>query len=74
MKQQTLEIGDYILVIDDSEIQIGDLVFVDCPEVEVQDIRKVNDYYNEQFLFEGGGQIHMDYCKKIISQQTLENK
>jgi hypothetical protein len=60
-------------VVDDSEIAIGDTVLVDCSELEVLDIRKVNDYYNEQFLFEGNNQIHMDYCKKIIAHLPLNN-
>lgn len=57
--------ADHYLIVDDSDIEIGDLVYVNCPELETKDIRQVKDYYNEQFLFENGGQIHIDYCQKI---------
>jgi hypothetical protein len=73
MTHSIIKTDNYLLVVDDSEIAIGDTVLVDCSELEVLDIRKVNDYYNEQFLFEGNGQIHMDYCKKIISHLPLNN-
>jgi hypothetical protein len=73
MTHSIIKTDNYLLVVDDSEIAIGDTVLVDCSELEVLGIRKVNDYYNEQFLFEGNGQIHMDYCKKIISHLPLNN-
>ena len=71
MKHSIIKTDHYLLVVNDSEIAIGDTVLVDCSELEVLDIRKVNDYYNEQFLFEGNGQIHMDYCKKIIAHAPI---
>jgi len=73
MKKEIIYTADYALVVSDEEIKEGDLVFVDCSEVEVQDIRKVKDYYNEQFLFENGGQIHIDYCKKVIAHRPLKD-
>jgi alpha-amylase/alpha-mannosidase (GH57 family) len=73
MKKEIIYAADYALVVSDEEIKEGDLVFVDCSEVEVQDIRKVKDYYNEQFLFENGGQIHIDYCKKVIAHRPLKD-
>jgi hypothetical protein len=51
MTYEIIHTSDYLLVVDDSEIKKGDFVYVDCPEIEVKDIREVNDYYNEQFLF-----------------------
>lgn len=67
--------NDHYVVVDDSEIESGDFVYVDCSELEVNDIRKVCDCHNEQYFFEGGGQIHVDYCKKIThSTQPLEVK
>lgn len=71
MTYKITKTNNYLLVVDDSEIAIGDTVLVDCSELEVLDIRKVNDYYNEQFLFEGNNQIHMDYCKKIIAHTPI---
>jgi hypothetical protein len=50
----------------DEEIKEGDYVVVDCSEIEIEEVRLVIGYYNEQFLFDDRGQIHMDYCKKII--------
>ena len=66
---------DHYVVVDYSEIENGDSVYVNCSELGVKDIRKVSDYYNEQYLFEGGGQIHIDYCKKIThSTQPLSDE
>jgi hypothetical protein len=61
----------HILVISNDEIAIGDFVIVRCSELDITEVNKVNGYYNEQFLFEGRSQIHMDYCKKIIAHITL---
>jgi len=71
MKHNLIKTDNYLLVVDDSEIKEGNIVYVDCSEIEVRDIRKVKDYYNEQFLFDGGGQIHINYCKKIIAHLSL---
>jgi len=73
MKHSIIKTDNYLLVADDSEIAIGDTLLVESPELEALDIRKVNDYYNEQFLFEGNGQIHMDYCKKIIAHAPIND-
>jgi hypothetical protein len=55
-----------IYITDNSEIKEGDYVVVSCSEIEIEEVRLVIGYYNEQFLFDDRGQIHMDYCKKII--------
>ncbi len=55
-----------IYITDNSEIKEGNYVVVDCSEIEIEEVRLVIGYYNEQFLFDDRGQIHMDYCKKII--------
>lgn len=75
MKHNLIKTDNYLLVVDDSEIKEGNIVYVDCSEIEVRDIRKVKekvkDYYNEKFLFDGGGKIHIIYCKKIIAHLPL---
>jgi len=55
-----------IYITDNSEIKEGNYVVVDCSEIEIEEVRLVIGYYNEQFLFDDRGQIHMDYCKKVI--------
>jgi hypothetical protein len=55
-----------IYITDNSEIKEGNYVVVSCSEIEIEEVRLVIGYYNEQFLFDDRGQIHMDYCKKII--------
>jgi hypothetical protein len=55
-----------IYITDNSEIKEGDYVVVSCSEIEIEEVRLIKGYYNEQFLFDDRGQIHMDYCKKII--------
>jgi len=50
MKHSIIKTDNYLLVVNDSEIAIGDTVLVNCSELEVLDIRKVNDYYNEHEL------------------------
>jgi hypothetical protein len=55
-----------IYIASDEEIKEGDYVVVSCSEIEIEEVRLVIGYYNEQFLFDDRGQIHMDYCKKII--------
>jgi hypothetical protein len=59
--------ADHYLIVNDSDIETGDFVYVNCPELETKDIRQVKDYNEdeEQLLFENGGQIHIDYCQKI---------
>ena len=75
MKHNLIKTDNYLLVVDDSEIKEGNIVYVDCSEIEVRDIRKVKekvkDYYNEKFLFDGGGKIHIIYSKKIIAHLPL---
>jgi hypothetical protein len=55
-----------IYIISDEEIKKKDYVVVSCSEIKIEEVRSIKDYYNEQFLFEDGSQIHIDYCKKII--------
>lgn len=55
-----------IYITSDEEIKEGDYVVVSCSEIEIEEVRLVIGYYNEQFLFDDRGQIHIDYCKKII--------
>jgi hypothetical protein len=64
-----------IYITDNSEIKEGNYVVVDCSEIEIEEVRLVIGYYNEQFLFDDRGQIHMDYSKKIIltTDQDLIN-
>jgi hypothetical protein len=67
MPNNTLEtINQNIYITNDEEIKEGDYVVVSCSEIEIEEVRLVIGYYNEQFLFDDRGQIHMDYCKKII--------
>lgn len=73
MKNKLIHTPNYLLVVDDSEIKEGDFVLVSCSELEVIETLKVKGYYNEQFLFDDGSQIHMDYCKKIISHLPLND-
>ena len=73
MTHKLIHTPNYLLVVDDSEIKEGGFVLVSCSELDIIETRKVKDYYNEQFLFDGGGQIHMDYCKKIIAHLPLNN-
>lgn len=73
MTHNLIHTPDYLLVVDDSDICTGDMVLVNCTELEVLDIRQVTDYYNEHFLFDRDSQIHMDYCKKIIAHLPLNN-
>lgn len=55
-----------IYITSDSYINICDYVVVSCSEVNIEEVRFVTGYYNDQFLFDDKSQIHMDYCKKII--------
>jgi hypothetical protein len=55
-----------IYITNDEVIKEGDYVIVSCSEVNIEEVRIVTGYYNEQFLFDDKSQIHMDYCKKII--------
>jgi len=55
-----------IYITSDEEIKEGNYVVVSCSEVNIEEVRIVTGYYNEQFLFDDKSQIHMDYCKKII--------
>ena len=73
MTHKLIHTPNYLLVVDDSEIKEGGFVLVSCSELDIIETRKVKDYYNEQFLFDGGGQIHMDYCKKIIAHLPLND-
>ena len=73
MTHKLIRTPNYLLVVDDSEIKEGGFVLVSCSELNIIETRKVKDYYNEQFLFDGGGQIHMDYCKKIIAHLPLND-
>jgi len=64
---QSVNTGNqYIYITNDSDIIVKDYVVVSCPEVNIEEVRIVTGYYNEQFLFDDKSQIHMDYCKKII--------
>lgn len=58
--------GFNIYITNDEEIKENDYVIVSCSEVNIEEVRIVTGYYNEQFLFDDKSQIHMDYCKKII--------
>ena len=60
------KIGKELSITSDEEIKEGDFVVVNCSEIEIEEVRLVTGYYNEQFLFDDRSQIHMDYCKKII--------
>lgn len=71
MKHKIIKTDNYLLVVDDSEIKINNTVYVYCSEIEVEEIRTVYGYYNEQFLFNDKSQIHIDYCKKIIAHLPL---
>lgn len=65
---------DHYIIVDDLEIKIGDLVYVYCSEIEAEEIHKVAGYYNEQFIFVDGSQIHLHYCHKIThSTKPLED-
>jgi hypothetical protein len=55
-----------IYITSDEEIKENDYVIVSCSEVNIEEVRIVTGYYNEQFLFDDKSQIHMDYCKKIV--------
>jgi hypothetical protein len=55
-----------IYITSDEEVNVNDYVIVSCSEEEIEEVRVVTGYYNEQFLFDGKSQIHMNYCKKII--------
>jgi hypothetical protein len=57
--------GSHLYFVSTIEPKVGDWVYVNCSEVEVQEIRQITGYYNEQFLFDDKSQIHIDYCKKI---------
>ena len=50
---------DHYIIVDDLEIKIGDLVYVYCSEIEAEEIHQVAGYYNEQFIFADGSQIHL---------------
>jgi hypothetical protein len=65
-KSQRLCKNQHVYITNDEEIKEGDYVFVNCSEEEIEEVRLIKGYYNEQFLFEDKGQIHIDYCKKII--------
>jgi hypothetical protein len=56
----------HLYITNDEEIKENDYVIVSCSEVNIEEVRIVTGYYNEQFLFDDKSQIHMDYCKKII--------
>lgn len=56
---------DHYVIVDYLEIKIGDWVYVYCSEIQVEEICQVIEYYNEQFIFRDGSQIHLDYCHKI---------
>lgn len=65
---------DHYIIVDDLEIKIGDLVYVYCSEIEAEEIHQVAGYYNEQFIFADGSQIHLHYCHKIThSTKPLED-
>jgi hypothetical protein len=55
-----------IYITSEEEVNVNDYVIVSCSEEEIEEVRVVTGYYNEQFLFDGKSQIHMNYCKKII--------
>ena len=55
-----------IYITSEEEVNVNDHVIVSCSEAEIEEVRIVTGYYNEQFLFDDKSQIHMDYCKKII--------
>jgi hypothetical protein len=64
---QSVNVGNqHIYITNDSDIIVKDYVVVSCSEVNIEEVRIVTGYYNEQFLFDDKSQIHMDYCKKII--------
>jgi hypothetical protein len=60
------KIDENIYITNSSDIIVKDYVVVSCSEVNIEEVRIVTGYYNEQFLFDDKSQIHMDYCKKII--------
>jgi len=66
MERNIYKIGKELFITSDEEIKEGNYVVVDCSEIEIEEVRLVIGYYNEQFLFDDRGQIHMDYCKKVI--------
>jgi hypothetical protein len=55
-----------IYITSEEEVNVNDYVIISCSEEEIEEVRVVTGYYNEQFLFDGKSQIHMYYCKKII--------
>jgi hypothetical protein len=64
---QSVNAGNqHIYITNDSDIIVKDYVVVSCSEVNIEEVRIVTGYYNEQFLFDDKSQIHIDYCKKII--------
>lgn len=64
---QSVNAGNqHIYITNESDIKENDYVIVSCSEVNIEEVRIVTGYYNEQFLFDDKSQIHMDYCKKII--------
>jgi hypothetical protein len=65
-----------IYITNESDIKENDYVIVSCSEVNIEEVRIVTGYYNEQFLFDDKSQIHMDYCKKIIlttNEELIKN-
>jgi hypothetical protein len=70
------KIGENIYITNESDIKENDYVIVSCSEVNIEEVRIVTGYYNEQFLFDDKSQIHMDYCKKIIlttNEELIKN-
>jgi hypothetical protein len=60
------KIGENIYITNDSYIRILNYVVVSCSEVNIEEVRIVTGYCDEQILFDDSSKIHMDYCKKII--------
>jgi hypothetical protein len=60
------KIGENIYITNDSYARILNYVVVSCSEINIEEVRIVTGYCDEQILFDDSSKIHMDYCKKII--------
>ena len=70
------KIGENIYITNDSYARILNYVVVSCSEINIEEVRIVTGYCDEQILFDDSSKIHMDYCKKIIlttNEELIKN-
>ena len=64
------KIGDNIYITNESDIKENDYVIVSCSEVNIEEVRIVTGYYNEQFLFDDKMDFRF-YCFKNVFQNIF---